>query len=124
MNLLSGAKKKNSFYLPCTQHHSYSTNCPQPFTGSYNTNMYSIHHLLYYLDFFTAGTPASQECLNKLSAMPSLHHLSHQKMRVPPPVSGILIDTSTMTVSITDEHKQDLISSLQSLLQDFKCTKC
>ena len=34
---------------------------------------------------------------------------------------GILIDTSTMTASITDERKQDLLSSL---LQHSKYTKC
>ena len=37
---------------------------------------------------------------------------------------GILIDTFTMTASITDDHKQDLVSSLQSLLQQSKYTKC
>ena len=36
---------------------------------------------------------------------------------------GILIDTSTMTASITDDCKKDLVSSLQSLLQQSKCTK-
>ena len=51
-------------------------------------------------------------------------HLWSQKLKVPLPVLGILIDTSTMTASITDEHKQDLLSSLRSLLQHSKCTKC
>ena len=36
---------------------------------------------------------------------------------------GILINTSIMTASITEERKQDLISSLQSMLQHSKCTK-
>ena len=36
---------------------------------------YSVYHLLHYLDdFFTAGTPASQECSSNLSAMLSLWH--------------------------------------------------
>ena len=36
---------------------------------------------------------------------------------------GILFDTSTMTASITDDRKQDPVSSLQSLLRQSKCTK-
>ena len=88
--------------------------------------------LLHYLDdFFTASAPASQECSNSLSAMLSLC----QKINAPVKPSkiegptthliflGILIDTSTMTASITEERKQDLISSLQSMLQHSKCTK-
>ena len=93
---------------------------------------YSIHHLLHYLDdFFTAGAPASQECSNNLSAMLSLCQRINAPVKpskVEGPTTlltflGILIDTSTMTASITDERKQDLISSLQSLLQHSKCTK-
>ena len=93
---------------------------------------YSIHHLLHYLDdFFTAGAPASQECSNNLSAMLSLCQRINAPVKpskVEGPTTrltflGILIDTSTMTASITDERKRDLISSLQSLLQHSKCTK-
>ena len=93
---------------------------------------YSVYHLLHYLDdFFTAGAPASQECSSNLSAMLSLcrkinAHVKPSKIESPTtPLTflGVLIDTSTMTASITDERKQDLLSSLRSLLQHSKCTK-
>lgn len=93
---------------------------------------YSIRHLLHYLDdFFTAGAPSSEECFNNLTSMLSLC----QKIGAPVKPSkiegpttcltflGIVIDTSTMTASISEERKQDLISSLQSLLHHKKCTK-
>ena len=93
---------------------------------------YSIHHLLHYLDdFFTAGAPASQECSSNLSTMLSLCHRINAPVKpskIEGPTTrltflGILIDTSTMTASITDDRKQDLVSSLRSLLQQSKCTK-
>ena len=93
---------------------------------------YSIHHLLHYLDdIFTAGAPASQECSSNLSTMLSLCHRINAPVKpskIEGPTTrltflGILIDTSTMTASITDDRKQDLISSLRSLLQQSKCTK-
>jgi len=37
---------------------------------------------------------------------------------------GIIIVTLTMIASISEEFKQDLISSLQLMLQHRKCTKC
>ena len=87
--------------------------------------------LHYYLDFFTAGAPVSQECLSNLSTMFSLCHRINTSVK-PSKIEdltacltflGILIDTSIMTASITDERKQDLVSSLRSLLQQSKCTK-
>ena len=93
---------------------------------------YSVYHLLHYLDdFFTAGAPASQECSSNLSAMLSLCRKINAPVKpskIEGPTTrltflGVLIDTSTMTASITDERKQDLLSSLQSLLHRSKCTK-
>ena len=94
---------------------------------------YSIHHLLHHLDeFFTAGAPASQESSSNLSAMLSLCRKINAPVKpskIEGPFTrltflGILIDTPTMTASITYERKQDLLSSLRSLLQYSKCTKC
>ena len=78
-----------------------------------------------------AGAPASQECSSILLAMLSTcHKISAfvKPSKIEGPTSrltflGILIDASAMTASVTDEHKQDLLSSLRSLLQHSKCTK-
>ena len=93
---------------------------------------YSIHHLLHYLDdFFTAGASTSQECSNSLSVMLSLCQKINALVK-PSKIEGptthlifleILINTSTMTASTTEERIQDLISSLKSMLQHSKCTK-
>ena len=93
---------------------------------------HSVYHLLYYLDdFFTASAPASQECSSNFSAMLSLCRKINAPVKpskIEGPTTcltfqGVLIDTSTMTASITDERKQDLLSSLRSLLHHSKCTK-
>ena len=88
---------------------------------------YDIRHLLHYMyldDYFTAGTPASQECANNLSTM--LAVCNNLNAPVKPSKTegptthliflGITINTTTMTVSISEEQKQDIIHSLQSLL--------
>ena len=93
---------------------------------------YSVCHLLHYLDdFFTAGAPDSSECQNNLEAMLSLC----QKINAPVKLTkvegpstnitflGIVINTVTMTASISSERKQELLSALQSMIERRKCTK-
>ena len=93
---------------------------------------YSVSHLLHYLDdFFTAGAPDTSECQNNLEAMLS----ECQKINAPvkltkvkgPSTSitflGIVINTITMTASISSEQKQELLSALQSMIEHCKCTK-
>ena len=93
---------------------------------------YSVSHLLHYLDdFFTAGAPDTSECQNNLEAMLSVC----QKINAPvkltkvegPSTSitffGIVINTITMTASISSEGKQELLSALQSIIERRKCTK-
>ena len=93
---------------------------------------YSVSHLLHYLDdFFTAGAPDTSEWQNNLEAMLSVC----QKINAPvkltkvkgPSTSitflGIVINTTTMTASISSERKQELLSALQSMIERRKCTK-
>ena len=93
---------------------------------------YSVSHLLHYLDdFFTAGAPDTSECQNNLEAMLSVC----QKINAPvklTKVEGpstsitflrIVINTITMTASISSERKQELLSALQSMIERRKCTK-
>ena len=93
---------------------------------------YSVCHLLHYLDdFFTAGAPDSSKCQNNLEAMLSLC----QKINAPVKLTkvegpstnitflGIVINTVTMTASISSERKQELLSALQSMIERRKCTK-
>ena len=90
---------------------------------------YSVSHLLHYLDnFVTAGAP---DISNNLEAMLSVC----QKINAPvkltkvegPSTSitflGIVINTITMTASISSERKQELLSALQSMIERRKCTK-
>ena len=93
---------------------------------------YSVSHLLHNLDdFFTTGAPDTSECQNNLEAMLSVC----QKINAPvkltkvegPSTSitflGIVINTITLTVSISSERKQELLSALQSMIECRKCTK-
>ena len=83
------------------------------------------------MDFLTAGAPTFQECANNLTTMLSLCDKLNAPVKpskIKGPTThltflGIVIDTSTMTASISEERKQDLISSLKSLLHHRKCTK-
>ena len=98
---------------------------------------HTISYLLHYLDdFFMAGAPASEECANNLSKMLAVCDTLNAPVKpskIEGPTTcltflGITINTTSMTVSISDERKQDLISSLQFLLhkslsKDGKCTK-
>jgi len=87
---------------------------------------YGVQYLLHYLDdLFKAGEPATQECADNLSAMLAVcNRLSApvKPSKVEGPTTrltflGIVIDTVAMTVRISNERKQDLLNSLQSLLQ-------
>ena len=85
-----------------------------------------MRHLLHYLDdFFTAGALGTSECQENLDAMISLC----QKINAPLKLSkvegpstnitflGIVLDTTTMTASISNERKQELLSSIQSMME-------
>ena len=93
---------------------------------------YSVSHLLHYLDdFFTAGAPDTSECQNNLEAMLSVCHKINAPVKLTkvegPSTSitflGIVINTITVTVSISSERKQELLSALQSMIECRKCTK-
>ena len=85
---------------------------------------YGVVHLLHYLyDFCTAGPANSNDCMNNLTAMLSLCN----KINAPVKSSkveglstiltflGILLDTTTMEASITQDQKQALLSELLNL---------
>ena len=89
-------------------------------------------HVLHYLeDFFIAGSPDSTECSDNLQAMLSLcKHINApvKTSKIEGPSTwltflGIVIDTGNMTAGISQERKQDLLSSLKSLRKRNKCTK-
>ena len=93
---------------------------------------YSVSHLLHYLDdFFTTGAPDTSECLNNLEAMLSVCHKINAPVKLTkvegPSNSitflGMVINTITMTASISSERKQELLSALQSMIERCKCTK-
>ena len=93
---------------------------------------YQIRHLLHYLDdFFTAGLPDSSECANNLTAMLSLCEninapVKSSKIEGPSThlsFLGIIIDTTNMQASISEQRKQDLLSLLSSFKCRKKCTK-
>ena len=93
---------------------------------------YSVSHLLHYLDdFFTAGAPDTSECQNNLEAMLSVCQNTNAPVKLTkvegPSTSitflGIVINTITMTASISSERKQELLSALQSMIECRKCTK-
>ena len=91
-----------------------------------------IHHLLRYLDnFFTTGSPSSAERSKNLQPILSLcdninAFVKTSKIEGPSTqltFLGIVIDTNSMTVGISPEHKEDLLSSIQFLRKKNKCTK-
>ena len=93
---------------------------------------HGVRHVLHYLDdFFTAGSPCSTECSDNLQAMLSLcKHINApvKASKIEGPSTqltflGIVIDTSNMTAGISQERKQDILFSLQSLRKRNKCTK-
>jgi len=93
---------------------------------------HGVRHVLHYLDdFFTAGSPDSTECSDNLQAMLSLcEHINApvKTSKIEGPSTrltflGIVIDTGNMTAGISQERKQDLLSSLKSLRKRNKCTK-
>ena len=93
---------------------------------------YQVRHLLHYLDdFFSAGSPDSEECSNNLKTMLSLcEHINApvKSSKIEGPSTrlsflGIIIDTAEMQASISEDRKQDLLSLLLSFKSRHKCTK-
>ena len=93
---------------------------------------YSVSHLLHYLDdFFITGALDTSECQNNLEAMLSVCHKINAPVKLTkvegPSTSitflGIVINTITMTASISSERKQELLSAPQSMIERRKCTK-
>jgi len=93
---------------------------------------YGVTHLLHYLDdFFTAGSANTDNCMNNLTAMLSLCKRINapvKSSKVEGPSTsltflGILLDTTTMEASITQERKQALLSELNYLRHRRNCTK-
>ena len=93
---------------------------------------YGVVHLLHYLDdFFTAGPANSNDCMNNLTAMLSLCNkinapVKSSKVEGPSTTLtflGILLDTTTMEASITQDRKQALLSELLYLRHRRNCTK-
>ena len=91
-----------------------------------------VCYLLLYLDnFFTAGSPDTNECYNNLMTMLAL--CKHINAPVKPSkivgsstcllFLGIIIDTTNMQASISEDHKPDLLSLLLSLKSHHKRTK-
>ena len=82
---------------------------------------YEIANLIHYLDdFFTAGSPHSQECHNNMSFMASLcarvnAPLKAEKTEGPTTTLtflGIELNSATMTASISADRKEELIHTL------------
>ena len=93
---------------------------------------YHVCYLLHYLDnFFAAGSPDSEECSNNLKTMLSLcEHINApiKSSKIEGPSThlsflGIIIDTAEMQASISEDHKQDLLSLLLSFESHHNCTK-
>jgi len=93
---------------------------------------YEVKHLLHYLDdFFTAGHANTDDCKNNLTAMLSLCNKINapvKSSKVEGPFTsltflGILLNTTTMEASITQQRKQALISELIYLRHRRNCTK-
>ena len=93
---------------------------------------YNVRHILHDLDdFFTAGSPGSKECADKLQSMLFLCTTINapvKSSKIEGPSTritflGIVIDTDEMMAGISLERKADLILSIQSLRRKDKCTK-
>ena len=93
-----------------------------------------MHYLHDYLDdFFTAGSPDSNECFNNLITMLSFckHVIFPVKSsKIEGPSSCLLLldiitNTTKMqaTICILEDCKQDLLSSLLFFKSCYKCTK-
>ena len=93
---------------------------------------YGIPNLIHYLDnFFTAGSPHSQECHNNMGFMASLcarinAPLKAEKTEGPSTTLtflGIEHNSATMTASISADRKEELIHTLRRTLASRTCTK-
>ena len=92
-------------------------------------NNYNVRHLLHYLDdFLTAGPPGSPVCQQNLDSMLQLCHCINAPIKLEKVVSpttqitflGIVIDTSSMTASISEERKSAILTELQSFTDSKK----
>ena len=93
---------------------------------------YRVQFLLHYLDdFLTAGPPQSPVCRQNLESMLHLCHQINAPIKaekvIPPSTQitflGIVIDTNTMTASISDERKSLILEEVESFMQCKKCVK-
>ena len=93
---------------------------------------YRVQFLLHYLDdFLTAGPPQSPVCRQNLEFMLHLCHQINAPIKaekvIPPSTQitflGIVIDTNTMTASISDERKSLILEEVESFMQCKKCVK-
>jgi len=84
-------------------------------------NNYKIQHLLHYLDdFLTAGPPGSSQCQQNLDYMLQLCDRINAPLKLEKVVTpttqitflGIVIDTISMTASISEERKSAIIAEI------------
>lgn len=91
-------------------------------------HQYHVCYLLHYLDnFFTAGSPDSEECPNNLDLCGHINApVKSSKIEDPSThlsFLSIIIDTTKMQASISEDRKQELLSLLLSFTSHHKCTK-
>ena len=90
---------------------------------------YKLTHIIHYLDnFFTAGQPNSNECARNMKIMNYLCYRigSPTKLVEEDPTTaitflGILLDSGSMTASITKERKTELEQAMGKLVQRESC---
>ena len=91
-----------------------------------STKNYNVQYLLHYLDdFLTAGPPNSPVCKQNLESMLTLCQRINTPIKPEKVVQpstcvtflGIVIDTETMTASISNEHKVSILEELQHFLE-------
>ena len=99
-----------------------------PFIGPSNLTMVCAMYSIYLDDFFTTGSPGSTECSDNLQAMLSLCKcinapIKTSKVEGPSTQPSFLGIVSNMTGGISQDRKQDILFSLQSLRTRNKCAK-
>ena len=93
---------------------------------------YGVANIIHYLDdFFTAGPPHSPECEQNMRSMAQLCSavrapLKQEKTEGPTTTLtflGIELNSATMTASISEQRKEELLQSLRSVVASHTCTK-
>ena len=93
---------------------------------------YGLTNIIHYLDdFFTAGPPDTEECARHMHTMNFLCHrlgspTKPEKEEGPSTTItflGILLDSTTMTASITNERKTELEQAMHHIRGRRTCTK-